>query len=119
MRSSVLLLPLLLLAFQSHQTSGRGEPSLEPVTAAGWRGMLPVSALEPLAAEDRTRPGCTQGTGRPDARGAAPSGDPRPIAPATRSSLNQVSTTDPERYTPPFLANQAVDSAGIRHGVSS
>lgn len=118
MRSSVLLLPLLVLAFQSHQTASRGEPSLKPVTEAGWRGLLPASDLDPQAAEP-TQPGCTPRAGRPDARGAAPSADPRPISPARRSALSPVATTDLERYTPPFLANQGADSAGIRHGVSS
>lgn len=106
MRSSVLLLPLLVIAFQSHQPAGRDEPSLRPVTAAGWRGMLPVSGLDPQAADDLARPGCTQRAGRPDARSTPPSADPRPATPGARSALSPVAAT-------------AGDSTRIGRGVSS
>jgi hypothetical protein len=119
MRSSVLLLPLLVLAFQSHQTTGRGEISLKPVTAAGWRGLLPVSGLDPHAADDPSRPECLPPAGLPDAGGAAPNADPRPADPGRRSALSRVAATDLDGYTPPFLSKQAVDSAGVGHRVSS
>ena len=40
MRSSIMLMSLLLLASQSHSTPAPGTPA-QPETAAGWRGLLP------------------------------------------------------------------------------
>jgi hypothetical protein len=113
MRSSVLLLPLLVLAFQSHQTAGRVEPALKPVTEAGWRGLLPVSGLDPQP-DDPTRPGCPSRAGRAD----TPAAEPRPARPGRPSGLSGVAA-GMGRYTAPFLAGPAADSAGTRHGVSS
>jgi hypothetical protein len=116
MRSSVLLLPLLVLAFQSHQTASRGEPSLKPVTEAGWRGLLPASDLDPQT-PDPTRPGCTPQAGRSDARDAAPSPGRPPTRPGWRSVLSRMAA-DMDRHMPPFPGRPAADSAGTAHGVS-